>query len=321
MAGGAGFIGRNFLENLLQDPNSKYSKILVIDKLTYASSTDSGDKIWNQKNVEFIEEDLLNLGDYTSEIKNFDFAVNFAAESHVDNSILHKNIFVKNNIEGAVSFFDACYSSNIPKIVQISTDEVYGSLDEGEAKIDSALLPNSPYSASKAAADLLARSFNETYGKRIIITRCTNNYGKFQHPEKFIPRSICSLLMGGKIQIYGRGENVREWIHVQDHVAGILKVLNRGKQGCIYNFGSGIRMRNLDLAKQICKIMGAGEGAIEFVTDRLGHDNRYAVDSTNSRIELGFEPRQDFDSSLGELIDWYRSNSNWWLSRVGNLSA
>jgi len=245
-------------------------------------------------------------------MSDVDYIINFAAESHVDRSIIDPEIFIKTNIEGTQSLLEAARIFDIKKYIQISTDEVYGTLgSEGFFSENSRLLPNSPYSASKAAADLIVRAYHKTYGIPVNITRCSNNFGPYQYPEKFIPVIINSALNNMPIPVYGDGSNIREWIYVIDHCSGILTVLEKGKNGEIYNIGTNNEYRNIELVKLILEIMGKPESLIKFVKDRPAHDKRYALDSTKIRKELNWKPEYSFRSGLEQTINWYISNQKW----------
>ena len=313
VTGGAGFIGSAFVRLLLHGVPGfeKLRKLTVLDSLTYSG---------NLKNLDAVSLDprlevkVVSIND-ESLIKELvigqDFIFNFAAESHVDRSISDANLFIKTNINGAFNIFNASLKAKVPKIIHISTDEVYGSTTSTPFTEESNLEPNSPYAASKASSDLLARSFFKTHQLPIIITRCSNNYGYYQHPEKLIPLAITNLLLGKKIPLYGNGQNEREWIHVDDHCNAIALIALSGKFGEIYNIGGSNRISNINLAKKILKIMGADESQIEFIEDRKGHDFRYALDSSKL-AKLGFKETVDFEAELLNLVAWYKTNQAWW---------
>ena len=312
VTGGAGFIGANFVKRQISLNPLKASKIIVLDKLTYAGNLANFTQ--NERELfEFIEGDICDVAVTEAIIKKVDYIVNFAAESHVDRSLINASSFVTTNILGTQVLLENSRRHGIEKFVQVSTDEVYGSVTEGSWDEDFPLMPNSPYSASKASADLLVRSYQKTFGLNTNITRCSNNYGPYQYPEKIIPLFVTNLLQKKKLPIYGTGSNIREWIHVEDHCRGIELVISNGKSGEIYNIGSGNEMTNLELAKLILKEMNEDESQIEFVDDRKGHDFRYSVSYERISRELGFVPQIDFLSGLRSTIDFYKKESSWWI--------
>jgi dTDP-glucose 4,6-dehydratase len=264
----------------------------------------------------FVKGDIRDAKIVDELIKDANFVVNFAAESHVDRSIADSSNFISTNIVGTHTLLEAVKKRTGIRYLQVSTDEVYGSIPIGHWTEDSPLLPNSPYSASKASADLLVRAFNVTYGVDTVITRCSNNFGSHQYPEKLIPLSIIKLIKGKKIQIYGNGLNVRDWLHVTDHCEGIYLALIKGKSGSVYNFGANVEKTNLEISDLILDQMGFNQSNMEFVGDRLGHDLRYAVSFDKARFELGFEPRIPFEVGIKETIEWYVNNEAWWKDLV-----
>lgn len=303
VTGGAGFIGSHFVRRLAEKkPKGELDSIHIIDNLTYASDFSLISDLVEKKLISFNKVDISSIEEIETNFGSPDIVVNFAAETHVDNSIAEPELFIKTNIFGTYNLLEASRKKEVKKFIQISTDEVYGSVFSGESTEDAPILPNSPYAASKASADMLVRAYFETYQLRTIITRCTNNYGTGQNAEKFIPKSIENLKNGLPIPIYGNGENQREWIHVEDHVDGILSAIEFGIPGNIYNFGSGFRVNNLEIARIIAENLGIKRDYIEFVEDRKGHDFRYALDSTKSRDELGFSPKRDFEKEIGYLV-------------------
>ena len=313
ITGGAGFIGSNFIRLLLSENPS--IKIVNIDKLTYAGNLDNLNDINNHSGYSFIKADIVD----TQTIEDIfaagvDVVINFAAESHVDRSISEPQNFIRTNILGTEALLEASLKYGINKFIQISTDEVYGSLgDTGNFSENSPLEPNSPYSASKAAADLLARAYFQTYSLPVIITRSGNNYGPYQFPEKLIPLIITNLLEGKSIPIYGNGQYIREWIHVADHCRAIYSILTYGKPGEIYNIGSGYETTNLEIAKFILREMGlSSESRISFIKDRPGHDYRYAMDCTKLMREFEWKPEIDFIAGIRKTIRWYQENQSWW---------
>jgi len=314
VTGGAGFIGSNFINSILTQNNLGVSAISVLDKLTYAGSL-GNIKEGIRSEVEFFRGDICDESVVAKAMQGVDIVVNFAAESHVDRSIESGRTFASTNFLGTQVLLESALKLGVDKFLQVSTDEVYGSVDEGTSNESDALSPNSPYAATKAAADLLVRSYVQTYSMDIRVTRCVNNYGPNQHPEKFLPMAITNILEGKKISIYGQGINIREWIPVRDHCLAIEAVLKQGKAGEVYNIGSGERISNLSLAKKILEIMGVSENNIEFVEDRKGHDLRYAVNSEKIKRELGFEVLSNLDAGLVDLIQWCKSNVAWWKLR------
>lgn len=290
VTGGCGFIGSQYVQMLLTNELGPVTSVKVLDKLTYAGSMNNLDSIINDSRLRFIHGDICNAELVNSSISSGDIIVHFAAESHVDRSIMRPADFIQTNIVGTQVLLSAAVEMKAKMFINISTDEVYGSITDGHSGESDPLLPNSPYAASKAASDLLVRAYIKTYGIDARITRCCNNYGPNQFPEKFIPFSINQLLSGNKIMIYGDGLNVREWIYVEDHCYGIQAVINSGVKGQIYNIGSGIEYSNIELAKKMLSIANLSEDHLEYVTDRPGHDFRYALDSSKIRQDLGYMP-------------------------------
>lgn len=310
VTGGAGFIGSNYVEHLFENVN-ELTGITIFDKFTYAANPRNYEKYLADPRLEVIKGDICDMSLLAESMKNHDFVIHFAAESHVDRSIEDASIFIRTNILGTFNVLESSRKSGIKTTIHVSTDEVYGSLPSGLANETYPLLPNSPYAASKAASDLLARSYFVTHGLDVRITRCCNNYGKYQFPDKVIPVFIHKLISGQKLPIYGNGSNVREWIDVADHAFGIQCALENGAPGEIYNIGSRTHLSNNELAKQIIGISGRENQMTEYVQDRKGHDLRYALDS--KKIEdLGFMVRTNFTDGLKETFDWYAANPNWW---------
>jgi len=304
VTGGAGFIGSNFVHQLSIERDFK---ITIVDALTYAGSKSNLEPLIQGNKIEFFHTDITNQELMATLIKVNDVIINFAAESHVDNSILSPDTFVKTNILGTMVLLNQVREFN-KRLIQISTDEVYGSLDYGFADEEFALKTNSPYSASKASADLLCLAYFKTYGIDVSITRCSNNYGIRQNSEKFIPMAILSLLQGRKVPIYGTGENIRNWIHVNDHVDGILAVVKKGKSGQIYNFGSNESFTNLQVLHLIASRLHVNYDYIEYVEDRKGHDFRYAIEFSKATKELGWKPTRIFLDEIDSIINWYKKN-------------
>lgn len=311
VTGGAGFIGSCFIRYIL-NKYPKY-KIFNLDALTYCGNLDNLLDIANNSNYEFVLGNICNREIVGKLFKKVDCVINFAAESHVDNSIMNPNVFVETNVLGTLNLLQELKKhKNIQRFLQISTDEVYGTLGEtGSFTEESPLLPNSPYSASKASADLLARAFCETYNLPILITRCTNNYGPFQYPEKLIPCFISKLLKNEKVPVYGDGLNIRDWLYVYDHCSAIDLVLHKGRIGEIYNIGSNNEKTNLEMTQIILNILDKDSSYIEFVQDRLGHDKRYALSSDKIRTELGWKPSVTFEEGIKNTITWYLNNEAW----------
>ena len=310
VTGGAGFIGSNFVK-LLEKSHSNYQSVTVLDNLTYAGHTANIQKISKFKNFAFVKGDILDKSLVNDLVSKCNAIVNFAAESHVDKSIDFPTSFVNTNIKGVQILLDAAVSHGVQVFLQVSTDEVYGSITSGSWDESAPLRPNSPYSASKASADLLALAYHRTYGLDVRITRSSNNFGPHQFPEKIIPLFITNALSNKNLPLYGTGENIRDWIYVEDNCVGIELVLLNGKAGEVYNIGGDNELTNLDLTKQILmKVKTLSE--IVYVDDRKGHDYRYSVDSTKIKSKLGFELKSNFDQALSETIEWYQTNQNWW---------
>ena len=313
VTGGAGFIGSHFIRLLAQHKTLEMESIVVLDKLTYAGTKENLAELLENKNIQFVHGDICDADTVDLIIAKVDCIVNFAAESHVDRSINNSSEFINTNVVGVQVLLDAIKKSkqNI-RFLQVSTDEVYGSIDSGSWNEDCALLPNSPYSASKAGGELLARAYHKTHGVDVVITRCSNNYGTHHFPEKLIPLFITNLLEGKKLPVYGSGKNVRDWLHVDDHCRAILKVLMNGKSGDIYNVGGGRELTNLEITQLILEAMNGEESSIEFVEDRKGHDYRYSVNWTKINKELGYQPKIEFEDGLKDTIRWYQDNRAWW---------
>lgn len=307
VTGGAGFIGSHFILYILR--NYPEDEVINFDKLTYAANLENLKEVENNPRYQFVRGDIADEEAVFQVLENVDALLNFAAESHVDRSIVDPDEFVRTNVWGTNVLLRVAKERKIPRFVQISTDEVYGSIREGSFSEISVLSPSSPYSASKAAADLLALAYFKTYNFPVLITRSTNNYGPFQHCEKFIPTMICSALENKPLPIYADGSNIRDWIYVEDNCRAIDLVLRKGKEGEIYNIGAGNERTNLEVAKEILKILEKPEDLISFVPDRPGHDFRYSVTTEKIR-ELGFELKWQFSEGLVETIRWYREKLN-----------
>ena len=313
ITGAAGFIGSNFVRMIAKGELEGFNAITVLDKLTYAGTKKNLVLAKNMVGFQFIEGDICDQSLVMELIQGVDAVVNFAAESHVDRSIVGSFEFINTNIFGVQVLLEAIRKSEKKiRLLQVSTDEVYGSIKEGSWTEEWPLQPNSPYSASKASGELLARSYNRTHGVDVVITRCSNNYGTHHFPEKLIPLFITNLLEGKKVPVYGSGKNVRDWLHVDDHCRGIHRVLLDGRSGEVYNIGGGRELTNNEITKLIIESMGADDSSIKYVEDRKGHDFRYSVDWTKINQELGYEPVVKFEEGLRETIQWYRDNEAWW---------
>lgn len=315
VTGGAGFIGSNFVRGLLNGLwGNDVDEVTVFDSLTYAGNPANLSSCRSDSRFRFILGDIRDISKLDESIKGHDAVVHFAAESHVDRSISDGGAFLDTNVVGTYNSLRSAARNDVSIFIHVSTDEVYGSLDHGSWNEDCPLLPNSPYSASKASSDLVARSFVQTFGLDVRTTRCSNNFGPFQHPEKLIPSFITRLLRGENVPLYGDGLNVRDWLHVDDHCRGIDKVLTFGRAGEIYNIGGGTEITNIELTKLLLELLGCDESRIEWVPDRAGHDRRYSVDWSKARDVLGYEPMQDLRRDLVDVVNWYRENEDWWSS-------
>lgn len=310
VTGGCGFIGSCFIRHILKKYPSY--KIVNLDILTYCGNPENLKDIETNPNYNFVQGNICDKKIVSELIKDADCILNFAAESHVDNSIKNPEIFIETNVQGTLTLLQASKELGIERFLQVSTDEVYGSLGEtGYFYETTPLAPNSPYSASKASADLLVRAYHETYKLPTLITRCSNNYGPYQYPEKLIPFFISKLLREEKIPVYGDGLNVRDWLYVYDHCEAIDKVLHNGKIGEIYNIGGHNEKTNLEITKLILNTMGKDDSYIEFVKDRAGHDRRYAISNDKITSELGWKPKYSFEEGIKLTIDWYLNNQDW----------
>lgn len=308
ITGGCGFIGSNFIRHILREYPGY--KIVNLDKLTYAGNSENLKDIESDSNYEFVKGDIRDAALVSKLMVKIDAIVNFAAESHVDRSIRDPDDFLRTNIFGTHVLLKAALQFN-KKMLQISTDEVYGSIEKGSFSESSNLKPNSPYSASKASADLLCMAYHATYNLPVTIARSSNNFGPYQYPEKIIPMFITNLIKGEKVPLYGDGKNIRDWIFVLDNCKALDIVLHNGKPGEIYNIASGIEMRNVDLTNKILNLLGKNKSFIEYVEDRKGHDRRYSLDTKKIK-SLGWLPEQDFEKALKLTIEWYKNNSSWW---------
>ena len=313
VTGAAGFIGSNFVRRISDRTLGGISSVVVLDKLTYAGVLSNLDSVNGWSGYRFVEGDICDGELVAGLLGDVDAVVNFAAESHVDRSIGSAAEFVETNVGGVQVLLDAIKASGRKiRFVQVSTDEVYGSIESGSWTEEWPLMPNSPYSATKAGGELLARAYYKTHGMDVVITRCSNNYGTHHFPEKLIPLFVTNLLEGKKVPVYGSGKNVRDWLHVDDHCQGIHKVLMNGRAGEVYNIGGGRELTNLEITHLMLEAMGKDESSIEYVEDRKGHDLRYSVDWTKIKNELGYEPQVRFEDGLKDTIQWYRDNESWW---------
>lgn len=313
ITGGAGFIGANFIHFLLETHPDL--AIYNLDVLTYAGNLENLKSIENHPNYHFIKGSICDASLLRAAFKNvtLDAIVHFAAESHVDRSILGSTAFVETNVLGTHVLLEFAKERAISRFVHVSTDEVYGTLGpDGAFTEETPIDPSSPYSSSKAASDLIALSFFKTFGLPVIVTRCSNNYGPYQFPEKLIPLMITNALEDRPLPVYGKGENIRDWIHVKDHCRGVYDVLTKGEVGQIYNLGGDSEVRNIDVVKKILTLLGKPDSLIQFVTDRLGHDFRYAMDHTKVTNALGWTPAYSFEQGLEETVKWYLGNKLWW---------
>ena len=311
VTGGAGFIGSNYVRMLVNGELKDISKIIVLDKLTYSGNKQNLIDL-DSSSYEFVQGDICDTDLVLKLSKQVDAIVNFAAESHVDRSIDSSREFIQTNVLGTHTLLESARKSNLSTFLQISTDEVYGSILEGSWDEDFPLQPNSPYAASKASADLISQAYHRTYGMDVRITRCSNNYGPYQYPEKVRPLFITNLIQDKKVPLYGQGLNVRDWLHVTDHCRGIHLVLTKGKPGDVFNIGGGRELSNLELTRVILEAMAASEERIEEVVDRLGHDFRYSLNIEKITNQLGYKPEVDFEEGISQTIEWYKSSKKWW---------
>jgi dTDP-glucose 4,6-dehydratase len=314
VTGGAGFIGSHYVRTVLtgawglEEPES----VVVLDKLTYAGNLANLDPVIDDQRLRFVEGDILDRSLVERLVDETDAVVHFAAESHVDRSILGAADFVMTNVVGTQTMLDASLRHGVEKFVHVSTDEVYGSIETGSWDESQPLEPNSPYSASKASSDLLARAYHRTHKLPVCVTRCSNNYGPYQFPEKVIPLFVTNLIDGATVPLYGEGTNVRDWLHVDDHCRGIHLVLTGGRPGEVYNIGGGTELTNKELTGLLLEATGTGWERVERVQDRLGHDLRYSVDISKISTELGYEPQVPFEQGLADTVEWYRTHRDWW---------
>ncbi|MGH4009182.1 MAG: dTDP-glucose 4,6-dehydratase [Pseudonocardiaceae bacterium] len=314
VTGGAGFIGSTFVRRVLSGahPSLAGADVVVLDKLTYAGNAENLAPVAADPALRFVKGDITEGLLVADLMVGVDAVVHFAAESHVDRSILGADPFVMTNVVGTQTLLQAALEAGVPRFVHVSTDEVYGSIESGSWPEDHPLEPNSPYSASKAGADLLARAYARTHGMDVRITRCSNNYGPYQYPEKVIPLFVTNLLDGLPVPLYGDGLNIRDWLHVDDHCHGIALVLERGRAGEIYNIGGGIELTNIELTSLLLEATGADWSSVRPVADRKAHDRRYSVDWSKIRTQLGYRPTVEFTQGLADTVRWYAEHRDWW---------
>jgi dTDP-glucose 4,6-dehydratase len=313
VTGGAGFIGSNYVRGLLSGRwGSEVTSVTVFDSFTYAGNPANLSSFESDSRLAVLTGDIRNATDIDAALPNHDVVVHFAAESHVDRSIESSSVFVTTNVLGTQQMLEGALRHGIKTFLHVSTDEVYGSITQGSWDEQEPLLPNSPYAASKASSDLLARSYARTYGLDVRITRCSNNFGTHQFPEKIIPLFVTNLIHGKKVPLYGDGLNIRDWLHVDDHCRGIQLVIEGGNPGEIYNIGGGTELTNRELTTLILKAFDYGDEMVQPVADRLGHDRRYSVNWSKINRELGYSPTKSLETSLEEVISWYRNNESWW---------
>ncbi|MBT2438955.1 dTDP-glucose 4,6-dehydratase [Streptomyces sp. ISL-36] len=312
VTGAAGFIGSHYVREILAGsyPESADVRVTVVDRLTYAGRRDNLPD--HHERLDFVHGDICDRDLLDRIVPGHDAVVHFAAESHVDRSLTGPGEFVRTNVMGTQQLLDAALHAGVDRVLHVSTDEVYGSVESGTWTEQSPLLPNSPYAASKASSDLVARAYHRTHGLDVRITRCSNNYGPRQHPEKLIPNFVTRLLTGRQVPLYGDGRNVREWLHVDDHCRALHLVLTKGRAGEIYNIGGGSGMSNREMTARLLDLLGADWDMVRHVEDRLGHDFRYAIDDSKIREELGYAPRWSIESGLGSVVDWYRDHPDFW---------
>ncbi len=310
ITGGCGFIGSNFIHHIMEK-HPDY-KIVNLDKLTYAGRLENLRDIESNKNYKFIKGDICDAKIVADAMQGCNAVINFAAETHVDRSIADATAFIRTDILGAYNLFEEALKQKIGKVIQISTDEVYGQILEGSFTESSLLMPRNPYSASKAGADRLAYSYFATYGLPVVITRSSNNFGPFQFPEKIIPLFITNLIEGKKVPVYGDGMQVRDWLYVMDNCEAIDLALHKGKNGEVYNIAGNTEMPNIELTKLLLKALGRDDSFIQHVPDRTGHDRRYSMDCSKISTELGWKPNTEFSNALHSTLEWYKSNEWWW---------
>jgi dTDP-glucose 4,6-dehydratase len=313
VTGGAGFIGSHYVRTLLGGgyPELAGASVTVLDKLTYSGNLASLEPVAHHPRFTFVQGDICDSTLLAALLPGHDLVLNFAAETHVDRSIIGAAPFVATNVAGVQALMQACLDAGVSRVVQVSTDEVYGSIDAGSWTEDAPIRPNSPYSAAKAGGDLIALAYHRTHGLDVIVTRCCNNYGPYQYPEKVIPLFITSLLDGGRVPLYGDGGNIREWVHVDDHCRGIQLAAQHGDAGRVYHIGGGTELVNKELTSRLLEACGAGWESVDYVEDRKGHDRRYSLDCSALRA-LGYAPAVPFADGLASTVRWYASSRAWW---------
>ena len=320
ITGAAGFIGSRFSEMFLAEATRLgYDEIVLLDALTYSGRRENLEAVLTDKRVSFVHGSITDAATCESALEGASAVIHFAAESHVDRSISGARAFYETNVIGTHQLLESARSRSVARFIHVSTDEVYGTIPLGSWREDHLLEPNSPYSSSKAASDLAALAYHRTYGLDVCVTRCSNNYGPRQYPEKVIPLFVTNLFDGLSVPLYGDGLNVRDWLHVDDHCRGVLAVLEGGRAGEIYNIGGGTELTNRELTARLLDLCGADESSIEPVADRLGHDRRYSVDWTKIHTELGYTPQVDFAEGLAATVQWYRDNEAWWRPLKGAM--
>ena len=313
ITGAAGFIGSRFAELFVENAERLgYEDIIILDALTYSGRRENLVDVLRDSRVQFVKGSILDATLTDELLSDAHAVVHFAAESHVDNSISGPRVFYETNVLGTHQLLESARGGGVERFVHVSTDEVYGSINEGSWREDHVLAPNSPYSSSKAGSDLAALAYHRTFGLGVMVTRCSNNYGPRQFPEKLIPLFVTNLSDSQKVPLYGDGLNVRDWLHVDDHCRGILLVLEKGRVGEIYNIGGGTELTNREIVDQLLELCASDESMVEHVPDRLGHDRRYSVDWTKIRTELGYHPQVPFDQGLKETVQWFHDNEAWW---------
>jgi dTDP-glucose 4,6-dehydratase len=312
ITGAAGFIGSRFVEMLLETKDLAYDDVVILDALTYSGRRENIEGVLVDPRVSFVQGSITDAAVTDETLRGAHAVVHFAAESHVDRSITGARTFFETNVIGTQTLLESARRHDVQRFVHVSTDEVYGSISVGSWKEDHILEPNSPYSSSKAGSDLAALAYHRTYGLGVSVTRCSNNYGPRQFPEKVIPLFVTNLMDGHRVPLYGDGLNVRDWLHVDDHCRGIMLVLDGGRAGEIYNIGGGTELTNKELTYRLLQLCDKTEDSIEPVTDRLGHDRRYSVDCSKIRNELGYSPQVGFDDGLAAVVQWYVDNEAWW---------
>lgn len=316
ITGGAGFMGSNFVHYVLK--NYPDYEIVNLDNLTYAGNLDNLSDVEKNQNYRFVKGNIIDDEIVDNIAKNVDVIINYAAETHVDRSIMDPGSFVRTDVLGTYNLLEKAKKYNLSKYIQISTDEVFGSVEEGKFTEESPFEPNSPYAASKAGADLLARSYIMTYNAPVIVTHSCNFYGPFHYPEKFISLAIVNLLQGKKVPLYGNGQNVREWIYTEDHCRAIDAILHKGKVGEVYNISTEEEWKNIDVLNELLSILGKDESSIEYVKDRPGHDRRYALNSNKLRSTLGWKPENNLQDGLRKTVEWFQNNESWWKKIIEN---